>query len=42
MPIGTPCRMAGKSHISIQDYAIAFLDEIETPKHVRRRFTVGF
>jgi hypothetical protein len=42
VPIGTRCRMAGKSHISIQDYAIALLDEIETPKHVRQRITVGF
>lgn len=32
----------GKSWISYEDYAIALLDEIETPKHVRRRFTVGY
>jgi putative NADH-flavin reductase len=32
----------GKSHISYEDYAIALLDEIETPKHVRQRFTVGY
>jgi len=32
----------GKSHISYQDYAIALLDEIETPKHRRARFTVGY
>jgi putative NADH-flavin reductase len=32
----------GKSHISYEDYAIALLDEIETPKHSRARFTVGY
>lgn len=32
----------GKSSISYEDYAIAMLDEIEHPKHVRGRFTVGY
>ncbi len=32
----------GKSHISYEDYAVALLDEIETPKHHRARFTVGY
>jgi hypothetical protein len=32
----------GKSHISYEDYAVALLDEIETPKHSRQRFTVGY
>jgi hypothetical protein len=32
----------GKSSISYEDYAIAMLDEIETPKHIRARFTVGY
>ena len=32
----------GKSHISYEDYAIALLDEIETPQHSRQRFTVGY
>lgn len=32
----------GKSRISYDDYAIAMLDEIESPAHVRRRFTVGY
>ena len=32
----------GKSWISMEDYAIAMLDEIEQPKHVRERFTVGY
>ena len=30
------------SSISFEDYAIALVDEIETPKHVRARFTVGY
>ena len=33
---------AGKSHISFEDFAVALLDEIETPKHSRKRFTVGY
>jgi putative NADH-flavin reductase len=32
----------GRSWISYEDYAVAMLDEIEQPKHVRRRFTVGY
>jgi uncharacterized protein len=32
----------GKSSISYEDYAIAMLDEIEQPKHIRGRFTVGY
>ncbi|MEU8580583.1 NAD(P)-dependent oxidoreductase [Streptomyces abikoensis] len=31
----------GKSRISTEDYAVALIDEIETPKHVGERFTVG-
>ena len=30
------------SRISFEDYAIALADEIETPRHSRRRFTVGY
>ena len=30
------------SSISFEDYAIAMADEIENPKHIRQRFTVGF
>jgi len=33
---------AGKSKISTQDYAVAMIDELEHPKHVRKRFTVGY
>jgi len=32
----------GKSHISYEDYAIALVDEIEQPAHIRQRFTVGY
>jgi putative NADH-flavin reductase len=36
-------RMAnGESWISFEDYAIALVDELETPAHERRRFTVGY
>lgn len=30
------------SSISFEDYAIALIDELEDPKHSRRRFTVGY
>jgi uncharacterized protein len=30
------------SNISAEDYAIAFIDELEKPTHSRRRFTVGY
>lgn len=30
------------SSISFEDYAIALVDEIEKPAHLRRRFTVGY
>ncbi|WP_338582709.1 NAD(P)-dependent oxidoreductase [Pseudomonas sp. MAG733B] len=32
----------GRSWITFVDYAIAMLDEVETPKHSRERFTVGY
>lgn len=32
----------GQSRISVQDYAVAMLDEIEHPAHRRTRFTVGY
>lgn len=32
----------GKSAISMEDYAIAMVDELEQPKHLRQRFTVGY
>lgn len=33
---------SGESHISVEDYAVAMVDELEEPKHVRQRFTVGY
>ncbi|MCR2816520.1 NAD(P)-dependent oxidoreductase [Microbacterium jiangjiandongii] len=33
---------AGESYISGPDLAVAVLDEIESPKHHRQRFTVGY
>ena len=33
---------AGNSRISMEDYAVAVLDEIEKPKHSRKRFTVAY
>lgn len=32
----------GRSWISFADFAIALVDEVETPKHSRQRFTVGY
>jgi putative NADH-flavin reductase len=33
---------AGDSRISLDDYAIAMVDEIEKPAHERERFTIGY
>jgi putative NADH-flavin reductase len=33
---------SGKSVISMEDYAVALIDEAETPKHVGKRFTIGY
>lgn len=33
---------SGHSTISVQDYAVAMIDELERPAHVRQRFTVGY
>lgn len=32
----------GKSHISVQDYAVAMVDELEKPQHHKERFTIGY
>jgi putative NADH-flavin reductase len=32
----------GQSRISMEDYAIALVDELETPRHARRRFTAAY
>ena len=34
--------MDGKSAISYEDYALAMFDEIDKPRHIRARFTVGY
>lgn len=33
---------AGDSRISVEDYALALVDELEQPAHPRQRFTVGY
>lgn len=33
---------SGNSHISVQDYAVAMVDELEKPAHHRERFTIGY
>lgn len=32
----------GQARVSYEDYALALVDEIETPRHLDRRFTVGY
>ena len=32
----------GNSQISMEDYAVAVLDEAEKPAHMRKRFTIGY
>ncbi|MER7400733.1 NAD(P)H-binding protein [Streptomyces sp. NPDC000151] len=32
----------GSSRISTEDYAVALLDEVEQPRHIGERFTVGY
>lgn len=32
----------GKSWISMEDFAVAMIDELEHPRHTRQRFTVGY
>ena len=32
----------GRSHISVQDYAVAMVDELEKPTHHKERFTIGY
>lgn len=33
---------SGNSRISVEDYAMAMVDEMETPKHHYERFTIGY
>jgi putative NADH-flavin reductase len=32
----------GHSRISVEDFAVAMIDELEKPSHIRQRFTVGY
>jgi uncharacterized protein len=32
----------GESYLSLEDYAVAMLDELERPAHPRQRFTAGY
>ncbi|MCU7494917.1 MAG: NAD(P)-dependent oxidoreductase [Ignavibacteria bacterium] len=32
----------GQGRISVQDYAVAMIDELENPKHLKQRFTIGY
>ncbi len=32
----------GKSFITMEDYAVAVIDEIENPQHIRQQMTVGY
>jgi putative NADH-flavin reductase len=32
----------GRSRISFEDFAVALIDEAELPRHVQRRFTIGY
>jgi hypothetical protein len=32
----------GESHISVEDMAVAIVDEIEHPQHLRKRFTLAY
>ena len=32
----------GESNISVEDYAVAMLDEVENPQHHMERFTIGY
>jgi hypothetical protein len=35
-------RPDGPSRISVRDYALAMVDELENPQHTGHRFTVGY
>ena len=34
--------VTNSSHISVQDYAVAMVDELEKPAHHKERFTIGY
>jgi putative NADH-flavin reductase len=33
---------SGESWLSLEDYAVAMIDEVERPRHLRQRFTVAY
>jgi putative NADH-flavin reductase len=33
---------SGHSNIAVQDYAVAMINELDHPAHIRKRFTVGY
>jgi putative NADH-flavin reductase len=33
---------AGRSVLSVEDLAVAIVDELEHPKHIKQRFTAGY
>jgi len=32
----------GECRVSVQDYAVAMIDELERPEHIRQRFCVAY
>ncbi len=32
----------GESRISVEDYAVALVDELENPRHLRQQFTAAY
>ena len=34
--------VTGNSHISVEDYALAMINELEKPAHHYERFTIGY
>jgi putative NADH-flavin reductase len=34
--------MDGKSVLSVEDLAVAVVDELEKPQHIRQRFTAAY
>ena len=37
-----PADANGRSWVSMQDHAVAFVDGLELPEHLRQRFTAGY
>ena len=41
-PVMDPDPAKGPAHVSTPDLAMAIVDELERPQHIRRRFTIGY